>query len=358
MRDTCAAWGRSLTLAVGVGMIAAGGCTDAVKNTELRPEGPPEVLQVLVHERAGGGTEPRMAFGEHPDVDPTVDDHDVTDAVAGDGQRIRFVVDELLLGNALEQVLCADDTWSDVAVGSEREDIARCAGSDLSKCTAVCVGVGIMDANGDRSIDATQLIDGIASLSCDGVNVPANIEQSYYQPSGNQLVPAGPLGLEGLGPALVIVPSAPLPTGARCGIELSGAVVDRDGIQPCAAAGGRCEPGDLSAIDFGVEPLLALASEPRDGSEGVAPSAESATATFHMNVPVDLANAAVTATAGGTAVAATVAASEEDPSVVVVTLPDGLAAATAYAVTVSDVVDLYGGGLVEPLAVTWTTGEE
>lgn len=353
MIDTRERWGL-----VALGSLAIASCADVVRNTELQPQGPPEVLQVLAQERTEDGElAARVAFGEHPDVDPELDDHAVDDAVAGAEQRVRVVFDELLRGNDLEEILCADGTWSRVPVGTTRHDIADCAGVDLSDCTAVCAGVGIMDANGDLGIDDTRLIDGVASFDCDGVAIPADLDRSYYQPSGNQLVPAGPLGLEGLGPALVLVPRDDLPTSARCRLALADEVVDRDGEAPCA--GDPCTPGGLDAIELGIEPLLVLATDPADGANDVAPTAEPASLTVGLNVAVDPASLdAVTVTAAGAAVVAELAVSADDPRAVVVTLPDGLAAAATYELTLAGVTDRYGGALPAPVTVSFTTRSE
>src|SRR5262245_56791249 len=168
-----------------IAMLIFGSGCNAAPGDPLESDGPPRILQVLARERvavtddkgnAHVELQARLAFGDHPDIDVEHDDRIVSDAVARDGQRIRIVVDELLRGSSLEEVACADGSWSRVPPGTDIDDIARCAGADLSRCKAVCIGdsgpVGILDANGVGAIDDTRLIEGAVVLTCDGVAVP------------------------------------------------------------------------------------------------------------------------------------------------------------------------------------------
>src|SRR5687768_9498171 len=106
-------------------------CTSSTEKGKLRPEGPPEILEVFMYETVGAGlestTEFNLAFGcEDPrtidcapdalasipaDEQPRAklccdrqlyhreDDGVVTNAVIGAGQKIRIIVDELLRGS-------------------------------------------------------------------------------------------------------------------------------------------------------------------------------------------------------------------------------------------------------------------
>src|SRR5215207_4470943 len=128
-------------------LLFGGGCS--VPGDPLESDGPPRILQVLARERVAVTDDEgherielqaRLAFGDHPDIDVEHDDRVVSAAVARDGQRIRIVVDELLRGSSLEEIACADGSWSRVPLGTDIDAIARCAGADLSRCDAVCIG--------------------------------------------------------------------------------------------------------------------------------------------------------------------------------------------------------------------------
>lgn len=229
-----------------------------------------------------------FAFGHHPEEGPD-DAHAVTAAVAT-GNRVRIVIDELLVGNALEEVQCRypvdDDDYARIPDGATPDDVARCAvGQDAlavscSGARALClcaldggcpsgVGgdgqprttpkgapVGVLDTDLDGGADGLRLIDGAAVLTCGGAAVPLDRDASFWTPSGNQQK-VGSTGFDALGPAIVLVPSGALPSGATCGVSFASDVVDKDGQRVCAPADGDraagCTPGDTSAIAFTVE---------------------------------------------------------------------------------------------------------
>jgi hypothetical protein len=366
---------RSLVVA-SIVFIAA--CSDVEPPDGMDPAGPPEILQVFVRERVPVidddgyevvGLQSRIAFGDHEDIDPDADDRQVDAAVARDGQRIRVVVDELLRGNNLEEIPCADGSWSRVPVGTDFDDVARCAGADLSDCEDLCIGadgpVGILDANGDGAFDDTRLIEGAVVLTCDDVEVPLDAQRSYYQPTGGQQLSTATVGTDSLGPAVVLVPGGGIRPGATCGLRFAAAVVDKQGVEVCAPSGGGCEPGDTSGVGFAVEPFALVASDPPDGAidvELTAPDSPDARVAILTNAALDpdtLATA-VTLTADGVAVAEAIAAVDpEDDATVVVTVPGGFLAGTAYAVTVtggsSGLSDIYDDTLADDVTFGWTT---
>ncbi|MEM9491509.1 MAG: hypothetical protein AAGC55_20360, partial [Myxococcota bacterium] len=118
-----------------LGLLACDGSGAA---SDLQPEGPPQIIQVFAVERSvsidpGTGQEmaqsaSALAYGSHPDIerDPAVEP--VTSAVAGPQQRLRVVIDELLRGNGLEEIACADGSYSRVPLGTDPDDIADCSG--------------------------------------------------------------------------------------------------------------------------------------------------------------------------------------------------------------------------------------
>jgi hypothetical protein len=369
----------------------AAGCDDPKRTTELNPEGPPRVLQVFMTEKVTTSTGAvrirpnQLAFGDHPDIaDPSQsvdgDDREVNNAVARGNQRIRVVFDELLQGNFLEEIACADGGWSTVPVGATPDDIAKCAGPlDVITVTcvgpyAVCVGssgpVGILDENEDGAPDALRLQENVVSIDCGGTNIPIDRTQSFYQPSGNQLIPAGPIGINGLGPALIIVPANGLRTGARCGISFGPDVKDKDGLRVCAPAGGAitgdCEPGDTSRIGFGVEPLALAGNDPPRNATNVAltaPGQTYAQIITQFNAALDVATVTsdtFVVRAGGDVVAGlTPMLSADDPTIVQIRIAGGYDPETMYEVTVvsgaAGIADIFGGTMAQDATFSFTT---
>jgi hypothetical protein len=361
--------------------IGALGCTEGDKSTELHPEGPPLITQVIVKEHIEGvdddgnpyaSDDARLAFGSHPDISHDKDDGVVDSALAlaGPGQqRIRIVVDELLRGNNLEEIECTDGSFSRVPLGTTPDDLVRCMGTDLRHCTGdhvVCGGIGILDSDSNGTVDQTQFIDGVVTLTCDDAEVPLALDRSYYQPSGNQLLPASQ-GLNGLGPAIVLAASENLRPQSTCHIAFTSDVVDKDGNQICApeggALGGSCDPGDASRISFRIEPFRFVGSEPATEAEGVDPGLEAVTVGFNASLQADTVNSTVFAvTAGGTAVpGASAAIDEEDPTVVKITFAGGMQRSTTYTLTVSGgdsgLADIYADSLADAVSISWTTSD-
>lgn len=323
-------------------MVVAG-CSGAGVETS----GPPEVVQVFVRERVDGELAPRLAFGDHPDIGDD-DDRDVTDAVARDGQRIRVVVDQLLRGNRLEEVACADGSWGRVPDDATYQDVAARTCSDAG---------GILDRDGDGAIDDTRLIDGAVVLTCDGAVVPLDPQRSYWQPSGSQALST--IGPDSLGPAIAIVTSAGMPPGSTCTIGFGDQVIGKDGARPCA--GDPCTPGDTGAIHFSVEPLLVAASDPLDAAEDVDPAAP---IRIQLNAGVDAASlaGAISLTAAGAAVDAPDATVDpDDDATIAIAVPGGLAPDTTYTLAVhggaDGVADVFGDHLAADTSITWTTKE-
>ncbi len=344
----------------------------------LETDGPPRILQVLARERVSVPDDEghphvelraRLAFGDHADIDQEIDDRAVGAAVARDGQRIRVVVDELLRGNGLEEIPCSDGSWSSVPVGTDIDDIARCAGADLSRCETVCLGdagpVGILDENGDGAIDDTRLIDGAVVLTCDGVAVPLDRGRSYYQPAGSQRIAGGSVGTDSLGPAIAIVPAEGMRPGARCTLGFGADVVDKQGLGICAERDGTCTPGDTAAITFGVEDFMLAASEPHDGATEVALHGEEssdATITILLNSELapDTVTGAIRVSAGGHELEdLSPAMAEDDAATVTITVTGGFEPGTEYKVTVASGRDglknRYDDTLAEDHVIVWTT---
>jgi hypothetical protein len=287
-------------------LAAAGACSEPSGASGLHPEGPPMVLQVLLGERYVDSAmvsrvRLALAFGSHPLAEPS-EVHPV-DAALAFGNGLRVVVDELLVGNDLEEIGCrgtvdddppGGDRFGRVPAGATPDDIARCAVADdaLQKscdpdnrrsvcicrraggCTrnsggAVAEGdpVGVLDVNQDGAADAARFIAGAVGIQCGAIAVPIDLDQTFWSPASDQDAPALG-GLDELGPAIVVVPNGPLPAGTRCGLAFGDGVVDKQGERVCAPPRGDlaagCTPGDLSAFSFGVEPLAVIASSIAD----------------------------------------------------------------------------------------------
>jgi hypothetical protein len=329
-----------------------------------------------------------FGYGSHPLA--TADDaHPVSEAVAA-GNRLRVVFDELLVGNHLEEIACRDvvddDMWARVPLGADPDDIARCAAADdelRAMCSeghpqSVCLcqraegcmrggiavpqgdAVGVLDANLDGAADRTRLIAGSVGIRCtlarDVVaDVAIDLSASFWTPSGNQTAPASG-GFDALGPAVVLVPRDPLPTSARCGLAFSPEVTDKQGLAVCASVDGSadaaCTPGDVSAVQFGVEPLALAARQPRPGSVGVS---RAGPILIDTNAPVSVATLAAIqiSPAPPGAVTASVMAS----GVLQLALAAPLAALTLYTVTIpTAVTDTRGQPLPAPIQYSFTTG--
>src|SRR6185503_21067031 len=114
----------------------AGACTDYDSATNLNPEGPPMIRQVRLKEvrtdANGAVTQRRVfAFGTHDlaeDKDyPALGANSmVTAGVTTNSFRV--IVDELLVGNYIEEIACRapidNDAYDFVPLGSTPEDIA------------------------------------------------------------------------------------------------------------------------------------------------------------------------------------------------------------------------------------------
>jgi len=352
------------------GSLAAGliGCSAPASNTDLRPEGPPEVLQVFATERAASGNATLgLYYSANKDYDKVDankngcgdeyeandDDCVVDHAVADLSQEFRIVFDELLNGASVEQFVCA------CAGGGEM--VANCpnmmtATLDPAQCqdnpnTADLNESGRwLDDNNDGMPDDAKLLPGLVTVTCE--NMPAyttDLDDGFYNPSGNQLIPVAQ-GLGGLGPALVIQLPAGLRTDTGCSLAFAAdsKIVDKEGIKV---------PSIPTTATFHTEPLAVLVAAPADKAKNVPLKAtKTISVTFDALVdPATLAN--IKLQAGGVDVPATVALSKADPEIVTITPTAALAATTTYTIKVpDDVKDIYGGSSTGKPDLTFTTG--
>jgi len=299
-----------MKLMIGLGVAATvAGCTDTESTTNLNPAGPPMLRQVRLNHKVtngDGSTSNRrvFAFGSHELAEPDeLKSNQITSAVAVNN-TMRLVIDELLVGNNLEEIACRsavdDDAFARVPIGATPDDVARCSSADdvlpsvCSGPTAVCIcaistgcispsgaaipeglPVGVLDINQDGATDDSQFIAGSVGLQCGTIAVPINVEGSYWNPSGDQNRPAMG-GFEALGPAVVLAPDGPLPTNLDCQLVFAASVVDKQGVQVCTPVDGDvnndCNPGDMSNFQFRTEVLDVKPASFLPGQTGVSPT--------------------------------------------------------------------------------------
>src|SRR4051812_15782454 len=94
-----------------VALTATSACTDTESTTNLNPEGPPMLRQVRMNHRvfdANGNSSTRRVFGFGTHELAAVDElksGQVTDALVVNN-NFRLILDELLVGNNLEEIAC------------------------------------------------------------------------------------------------------------------------------------------------------------------------------------------------------------------------------------------------------------
>jgi hypothetical protein len=389
-------------LVCAISLFALGACTDLDSTTNLNPEGPPMIRQVRMKEMymdaSGNLTErltPVFAFGTHPKVASDDEAHPVTSAKAVNN-KLRIIMDELLVGNYLEEIACRgtidEDAYDFVPVGTTPDDIARCAvardvlpqscpkgfskGVCMCKLEAGCGNageiklgepVGVLDVNQDGAADDTRFQRGAVGMQCSGIDVPIDINASYWNPSGDQNVPAMG-GFDALGPAIVLVadlpPNAPmgmpafLPTNTTCKLVFADSVVDKQGERVCAPPDGDitkpCTPGNVDAFSFKIEPLTATNTTFSNDDTGVS---RTDPVTLKFSAPLDPAAINdITVTQGGTPYTQ-FTLSMPFTDTVRITWTGGLAATTQYTINIpTSVKDFYAQPLPMPSSYTFTTG--
>ncbi|HEX5060387.1 MAG TPA: Ig-like domain-containing protein [Kofleriaceae bacterium] len=342
---------------------------------------------------------PVFAFGTHPQITGPDDAHPVTSATAV-GNKLRIIMDELLVGNNLQQIECrqpvnTDGAFDSVPIGATPDDVARCSvASDVlpKSCPAsnphsMCIcqiatgcgvtgeikmnmPVGVKDVNQDGAADGMRMMPNSVGLKCGSIDVPIDLNNSYWNPSGDQNVPAMG-GFDALGPAIVLQPDHPLgmasipqflPTNTTCSLVFDPAVVDKSGIKVCAPPDGditkNCTPGNVDAFTFRVEPLAIdnALSNVHDGDTGVS---RTDGVQLYMTAPVSAASiSAITVTEGSTSFTAfTATQSAPDQIKLTWTGATGLAANTMYTITVgTGLTDVYNQAAPMPSTISFMTG--
>jgi hypothetical protein len=232
-------------LAAGVASIALAACSDPTLLTDLRPEGPPEVLTVMtltdLPSPNGGFLAENSVFCADDEKAPTfigAPDFSVIQLCpepGGDslppprganplGFYARVVFDELLDGDAVETLTDSE------------------TGGPCTETSLTC----------DGHINTTMPV----ILRCDTDN-DGDVEEvgydGYYSPNGNSV--SWPPG-----PSLVVTAEDLFATSSSCELELIGdRLPDKDGVAP-----------DITGpFDFEIAPLEIVALDPAPGDEPV-----------------------------------------------------------------------------------------
>lgn len=221
-------------LAVGLGILATGCLSEPELKTNLRPEGPPEVLSVLAVDVVAHGEvaayckyvgtaldEKGPGLVQGTQICPQVS----TDFEAAElfplGWEVRIVFDELLNGDAIEELDCDAD-----GDGEQDDPITTC----------------------DGHIANTRPV----SITCGAANTPVGYD-GYYYPNGNK--ESFPVG-----PAIYVVPDAAdltFPTGTTCTVTITDVVVDKQGETVASGA-------QLDTFDLRIQDLALFATDPED----------------------------------------------------------------------------------------------
>jgi hypothetical protein len=190
------------------------------------------------------------------------------------------------------------------------------------------------------------------------IDVPLDLQRTFWQPSGNQQPPAQG-GLALLGPAIVLNPSHGLPTGQTCTIVFSEQVTDKAGNPVCAPKWGAdgapdevqwpptvdCVAGDTTDITFTVEELRVTGSSPSENQMNF-PRVKSGQTFAEMrisfNAEISLASFEDATLVPAPAQPIQVVPSPMDTKSVLLQVPGGLAPQTDYTLTIPAPTDYYG----------------
>jgi hypothetical protein len=222
-------------------VLGFGACTAPTEHTDLRPDGPPEVLAVLASDDpdGAGAVETATFCKTGDDKRPGL----VPSALAGPTQ---VCPDDLTTG--ADEV--ADTQPVDWYVRIQFDELLNPKVEDLLPVTdSAGKPTGIFEG----SLANTQPV----TITCNGVNVPYD---GYYDPSGNSVT--WPLG-----PSLFIQPldSATVATDSDCEVTVKPDVAaDKDG--------NHVPTAELGPYKFKIAPLALLAQDPSPPKDLTKPS--------------------------------------------------------------------------------------
>lgn len=347
-------------------LLALAACEDPTASTDLRPEGNPEVLTVLVFNDSVDGVVESATFCKKNDtkrpnyvgivaygLNPLICAEDLSKGAGtlddmGTSDKTDDVFTEHVVEDAVPASWYVRIMFDELLDADTAETLEPVLDPDTMEETGVFVG----------SLAETQPV----TLTCGGNDVPYD---GYYSPSGNTVT--WPLG-----PSLVIQPLdvSAVATGAECMVSIKDTAKDKD---------GNSVPSDQRGpFTFTVAPLAATAIDPEPADPGdEATIAPETPVLLSFNHYIDAASLAATeveilevadceATTGTTRTAV-IAASADDPFTIEIsstpTVPAGLAWTPEkfYRVTFADDVEVAdlaggtGGGDIAGLSVCFAT---
>ena len=231
---------RTRGVAMTLGALTLVACSDPLQRTDLRPDGPPEVLAVLV------SNDPANSLSEGATFCKVNDDKRPTLVGLPDG-TVHTICDVDMAKPADEIVDAAPQGWY------VRVEFDELLNADVEEI------VPILDENG---IDTGTFSGTIANtrpvrLQCQSVTGNALVDvayDGYYSPAGNNVT--WPLG-----PSLVIKPNDPteIGSGRECQVTLKDSIVDKD---------GNPVPVDQRGpFKFKLAPIQVIAIAPADGTK-------------------------------------------------------------------------------------------
>jgi hypothetical protein len=239
-------------LAVGLGLMVGGCFGDTALNTDLRPAGDPEVLAGLARSEIDGTEAPFFCRYKGSTLDPKgpnivqgaeicpmdstmFEANEVDPRVStelGISWGVRFMFDELLNGDAVEDLACDTD--------------GLCTGS---------------------------LKSNVLSLTCGASNTHVGIT-GWYAPNGNNTTFP-------LGPSLKLNPvpeEMVFPTGTMCNVTLGDAIVDKSGNKV---------PTDQRSYPVKIADLALITIDTGINGASTANLAGNATNVFAFNASLD-----------------------------------------------------------------------
>jgi len=227
-------------LSAAAGVLVLGACNDPEQNTDLRPEGPPDVLAVLVL------TDSTAQLVESATYCRTDDDKRPTTVGLPDF-TLASICDEDMTKPADMVTSAYPDGWYvrimfDELLDPDVEELIELLDPDTDQGTDTYTGT---IANTQPVIlECESVAGGFVEVPYDG----------YYSPAGNAVT--WPLG-----PALVIKPDEPraIATGKMCRVTLRDNVTDKS---------GNAVPADQRGpYPFRIAPITPILMSPADGDE-------------------------------------------------------------------------------------------
>ncbi len=253
-------------LAIGLGALGIS-CTTPDLATNLRPDGPPDVLAVVVRVdqmSANGGVPDEVAtYCKLSDtMDPTfvgLPDFSV-DNLCGDTKDMKpndpvsTQVPEVANADPLNWVA---RVMFDELLDPNIETLVAPGGGQCTSTTDSCTG----------HLDQTKPF----KLTCAGVDVPYD---GYYVPNGNNV--SWPVG-----PNLTIFPVdyTSIATGSECSITINDNVKDKDG--------NSVPTEERGPFKFKLTPLTITATDPPSGAPEAVDGSFTPTITFNANIDVN-----------------------------------------------------------------------